>query len=293
MKETKGILNTIKQHEKLTLKVSSEATHGLPEDVLKKLLLPHKIDYYFFLFVESGLAICEVDMVELTISEGQLLLVLPNQIFTPPQKNNFAVKYFKIGVDENTLALLPQQFPFLVNPLNIQKLSFDSVSRQRLKAVFGILDQLLNAHQKELDTMMILVYLNTLLAEFDNTYFKNNSYDNISNPKLSKYIEFKLVVETHLTEQHLIHSIAGGLALTDNSLYGIVKEFSGVSPKKYITNRLMLEAQRKLHYSKLSAKEVAYELGFSDPDYFSRLFKKSTGKSVSSYLEDFQDLSGK
>ena len=55
----------------------------------------------------------------------------------------------------------------------------------------------------------------------------------------------------------------------------------------------MLEAQRKLHYSKLSAKEVAYELGFSDPDYFSRLFKKSTGKSVSSYLEDLQDLSGK
>ncbi|HWV69167.1 helix-turn-helix domain-containing protein, partial [Chitinophaga sp.] len=65
------------------------------------------------------------------------------------------------------------------------------------------------------------------------------------------------------------------------------------SPKEFITNRLMTEAQRKLHYSKVSVKELAYELGFSDPDYFSRLFKKSTGRSISEFLADQQDLSGK
>ena len=51
----------------------------------------------------------------------------------------------------------------------------------------------------------------------------------------------------------------------------------------------MIEAQRKLRYSNLSVKELAYELGFNDPDYFSRLFKKSTGKSVSDFLHS-QDL---
>ena len=72
----------------------------------------------------------------------------------------------------------------------------------------------------------------------------------------------------------------------------VAKEFSGVSPKEFITNRLMLEAQRKLFYSETSVKELAYELGFNDPDYFSKLFKKNTGKSVTQFVESIQDLSG-
>src|SRR6185436_20406823 len=116
---------------------------------------------------------------------------------------------------------------------------------------------------------------------------------NILNNNLSKFIEFKLMVETHLTEQPSVNAIAEKLALTTNSLYRIVKEYSGISPKDFFTNRLMIEAQRKLNYSTLSVKELAYELGFNDPDYFSRLFKKTTGKSVSEVLETRQDLSGK
>lgn len=76
------------------------------------------------------------------------------------------------------------------------------------------------------------------------------------------------MVETHLTEQPPVHAIADKLALTTNSLYRIVKEYAGVSPKDFVTSRLILEAQRKLLYSTLSVKELAYELGFNDPDYF-------------------------
>jgi AraC family transcriptional regulator, transcriptional activator of pobA len=130
-----------------------------------------------------------------------------------------------------------------------------------------------------------------LLAELNSAYFKNKEPINILNTNLSKFIEFKLVVETHLTEQPSVNTIADKLALTTNSLYRIVKEYSGVSPKDFFTNRLMIEAQRKLLYSPLSVKELAYELGFNDPDYFSRFFKKCTGKSVSEFLEARQDSS--
>jgi AraC-like DNA-binding protein len=53
----------------------------------------------------------------------------------------------------------------------------------------------------------------------------------------------------------------------------------------------MLEAQRILFYEKSTGKELAYELGFADPDYFSRLFKKYTGKTISKFLIYIQDLS--
>jgi AraC-like DNA-binding protein len=133
--------------------------------------------------------------------------------------------------------------------------------------------------------------LNSLLVELNSAYFKNKETTNILNNNLSKFIEFKLAVETHLTEQPSINTIAAKLDLTTNSLYRIVKEYSGVSPKDFFTNRLMVEAQRKLYHSTLSVKEIAYELGFNDPDYFSRVFKKCTGKSISEFLEAQQDLS--
>ncbi|RZJ36805.1 MAG: AraC family transcriptional regulator, partial [Chryseobacterium sp.] len=193
--------------------------------------------------------------------------------------------------DENTLALLQQQFPFLVNPLNSQTIIFDDTSRQRVKKGFEILNQILSIDKNPTDTEIVLAYLNALLVELNTAYFKNKERTNVLNNNLSKFIEFKIVVETHLTEQPSINAIAEKLALSTNSLYRIVKEYSGISPKDFLTNRLMIEAKRKINYSNLSIKELAYELGFNDPDYFSRLFKKCTGKNVSTVLENRQDLS--
>lgn len=291
MQETKGLLNDIKQHDKLTIKVSSNSNGFLPADVLKKLLQPHRAAYYFFVFVNYGSSTHKVDLENLSVLSGQMLFILPNQIHTPPPKKD-NLEYFKLSFDQNCLSLLPQQFPFLINPLNTQTITFDNASKQRVKTLFEILNQLLQSDNNQKDTGIILAHLNTLLTEFNNAYFKNIGQENNSNPKLSKYIEFKIIIETHLTEQHSINTIADNLSVTTNNLYKIVKEFSGISPKEFITNRLMLEAQRKLHYSKPSIKELAYDLGFNDPDYFSRLFKKSTGKTITKYLADIQDLSG-
>jgi AraC-like DNA-binding protein len=175
--------------------------------------------------------------------------------------------------------------------LNSNTITFTPEAKERVKSVFAHLYRLLHHREEPKDTEIIFAYVNTLLTEFNSAYFEQGGWDNLPNPRLSKYIAFKLAVETHLAEQHDVHTIAGQLAMTTSSLYGIVKEFPGVSPKEWMTNRLMLEARRKLQYSTLSVKELAYELGFNDPDYFSRLFKKNTGKSVRAFLADIHDLS--
>jgi hypothetical protein len=47
------------------------------------------------------------------------------------------------------------------------------------------------------------------------------------------------------------------------------------------------EAKRLLTYGDLSVKEVAYQLGFNDPFYFSNFFKKQTKLSPKLYKEKF------
>jgi AraC-like DNA-binding protein len=279
------------QNDKLKIKIKSDQNPYVSPDILQKILQPHKLTSYFIVFIESGSVTYKLDLQEITLTDGQLLFAMPNQVFTPPSKTG-NLKYFKLLFDENTLALLPQQFPFLVNPLNLQTITFDNTARPRVRKGFEILHQILHIEKHKTDTEIILAYLNSILVELNSAYFRNKESINIVNTNLSKFIEFKLAVETHLTEQPSINAIAEKLALTTNSLYRIVKEYAGVSPKDFFTSRLMIEAQRKLHYSNLSVKELAYELGFNDPDYFSRLFKKCTGKSITEVLETRQDLSG-
>lgn len=295
MEETIGLLDKIRHHDKLLIALNENCAIPLPEDVIRILRKPHRLSFYYFQYLEKGSATIRTDLKEFTINDGELAFGLPNQIFTKlPYDIN--MRQYALSFDEHTLTLLPGTYQFLVNPFNTNTIGFDPAAQQRAKNLLSGLFKLLHSPGKQKKAEVILAHLHTLLTEFNTAYFEqyqNQDAEVVTGSRLAKYIAFKLAVETQLTEQHDVQSIADRLALTSNTLYAIVKEFGGVSPKEWITNRLMLEAQRKLQYSHLSVKELAYELGFNDPGYFSRLFKKSTGKSVSSYLAELQDLSHK
>lgn len=289
MTDTKDVFENITQHNKLTIRVSSNTSEQLPNEIYQRLLKPHRKPHYFFVFITKGQSTHSVDLHETTIEAGQLLFVLPHQIHLLPTKKN-DIEYFKLIFDKTCLSLLPKPFLFLINPLNNQVLTFENGARQRVKTIFEVLSQLLQT--KNSNTDLILANLNTLLTEFNQSYFKNTKENISTKNSISKFIKFRLIIETELTEQNSVQSIADKLAITSNSLYYIVKNYSGLSPKEFITNRLVLEAQRKLYYSETSVKELAYELGFTDPDYFSKLFKKNTGKSITEFVGSVQDMSG-
>ncbi len=287
----KEMVDGFSQHDELKILTgSSEDLSVLHKSIYEKFQIPHKSDRYFFIYNEQNPAKHQVDLLEINLSGGELLFVVPNQIHaSPPLKKG--LKFHSLSFESRCLSLLPRQFSFLTNPFNKQTISFDNESRLRVKNLFETLRLLLFTDSTRNNTEIIIAHLNTLLTEFNNAYFKNSSVEIFSSTRLSKYIQFKLFIETEFKKQPSVNSIAEKLILSENQLYSIAKEFSGLSPKGYLIQRLMLEAQRILFYEKSTVKELAYELGFADPDYFSRLFKKQTGKSISQFLIFIQDLS--
>lgn len=290
MFETKGLLSEIKHHDRLPITVNQNCVIPLPDTIWPKLLQPHQLAYYYLVFVDQGQETFQLDGQELTIGDSQAIFGRPNQIFAHLAPNKSTQQY-KIGFDDRTLALLPQTYPFLINPLNTSTIRFDPEAKVRVKALLSMLFRLLHSPGKSRKVDIILAHLNGLLTELNSAYFESHEQVTSVNPRLSKYVAFTLAVEAHLTEQHDVHTIARQLSMTPSNLYEVVKEISGVSPKEWITNRLIQEAQRKLYYSASSVKELAYQLGFNDPAYFSRLFKKKTGKNVSEFLAEEHGLS--
>jgi AraC family transcriptional activator of pobA len=282
MQSIESFLTLYKQNNKLCIRLISHSFGHLPPEIFRGYGLTHRKEHYFLIFMLEGTTHHGVDLQKFAVKNNELLFILPHQIHElPPTKQG--TYYYKLGFDEHCLSLLPKQFAFLVNPFNAQKIQFISSAAARLKSIFEILQELLS--EMDTDPELVLAHLNSLLTEINAAYFSSgiNPADN----KLSKYISFKLYVENNLREHPSIIEIADKLALNTNSLYNLVKHYSGLSPKEFINKRLILEAKRRLYYSESSSiKELAYELGFNDPDYFSRLFKKSTGKTVASFVKD-------
>lgn len=286
MTELKGILEEIKHHEKLNIKVSNQDEKLNPE-IKEKLSKIHKSEYFFFIFVIEGKILHSIEFNDFEICKNQMLFVLPNQLHQPKSKDENS-KFYKVALDTNCLALLPKNFTFLINSFELQKVSFDNQRFERVTNLLNILHQVLKYNRNE-NFELILAYLNALFIEIEQSYIILEKAK-IKNRNTKLYSDFKNIIENKFNQNITIESIAKELNISNYTLYSIVKKHSGKSPKEILTKRILLEAVRKLHFSDLSIKELSYELGFSDPNHFAKAFKKETGLTVSDFTKNLQDL---
>jgi AraC family transcriptional regulator, transcriptional activator of pobA len=90
---------------------------------------------------------------------------------------------------------------------------------------------------------------------------------------------FRLLIEANYSKHWPVQRYARQLALSESSLNRVCRSLTGGSAFDVIQRRLALEARRRLVYVAASIGSIAAELGFKDPAYFCRFFRKHTGLS--------------
>ncbi len=86
--------------------------------------------------------------------------------------------------------------------------------------------------------------------------------------------QFHQEVANHYLEWQTLAPYARSLGVTTNHLNDVVREATGTPPGEHIRARRLLDAKRMLLHSSLSVSEIGYRLGFKDPSYFSRFFRR-------------------
>lgn len=94
---------------------------------------------------------------------------------------------------------------------------------------------------------------------------------------------FEALVEAHFADHWPVADYARALAVTPTHLSRVVRAATGGPASKLIEMRLVREARRHLVYTQASVTAVAYELGFGDPGYFTRVFSRSVGLSPKAF----------
>lgn len=115
----------------------------------------------------------------------------------------------------------------------------------------------------------------------------NPSAPNPHKVSYKAFLNFRKLIEENYCRLHTVKDYASLLNVSSKTLTLYVNECSKYSPLELINNRIILEAKRLLRYSVLSVKEIAFRLGFEDPSYFAKFFKRLVKQSPADYRESF------
>jgi len=97
--------------------------------------------------------------------------------------------------------------------------------------------------------------------------------------------QFRQLVGMHYRTERKLGFYAAKLHVSESCLHKLVKKCTGRNFTCLMSDRLLLDAKSLLFVTNDTVKEIAYELGFNDPAYFSRFFKKLCGVTPEQYRQ--------
>ena len=121
---------------------------------------------------------------------------------------------------------------------------------------------------------------------------KNNEEESINNAFMAAQIndvtteKIMKFITDHIADPDLkIDDIAQAIGMSRSVLYGKIKNAIGMTPVDFVRHIRIMRATEMLQQTDETLASIAYAVGFSDPKYFSKVFKKEMGVIPSEYRE--------
>jgi AraC-like DNA-binding protein len=251
--------------------------------------------YIKILYLSRG---CEltVDFTSYVTSQPSLFFVAPNQF----------LKMENCGTDGGFLIFYNRDFyciqihdqevacdGLLFN--NVQNMPVVNVAKEEIEFIDSLFHQMKSEFQLNDISLeeMNRTYLKQLLIKATRMWKKQHLDKAIKDQhnELDFFRKFTILVDAHYKEKHTVADYADVLSMAPKTVTHKFKRLKLPQPNEVIKNRIILEAKRLLVHTSMTAKEIAHELGYDDPAYFSRQFQVKTGESPSGFRTKYLSVS--
>jgi AraC-like DNA-binding protein len=137
-----------------------------------------------------------------------------------------------------------------------------------------------------------LGYLYLILSEFEDILKPEGSRDTESMTRIERHVkQVTLQLTTQYAEPISIESLADGLGYNRAYFSKMFKAYNHVTPVTFLLNMRIGKARQLLRErSELTIEQIAYSVGFNDPLYFSKQFKRFYNQSPSQYRKSVEHL---
>ena len=250
------------------------------EKYLKHIVIPvtpYQTSFNFFIFVTKGWVKQQLENSVFEIkAHGALNVRQGNYTATlelSEDVEGFFVVYENEILDKIVLNSNDLNFFYTTPFLLIKKETISWITR-----IFELLEEELKdieSNQFICISLFTSILLKIIRAE-------NKNFEALSHVSAISF-HFRELVHKHHVDHKEIGFYAQKLNLSDNYLNKCVKETTGKPPKQWINEISILHSQILLQDNSKEIAQIAFELNYQSPSYFSRLFKKVTGLTPTEY----------
>ena len=230
-------------------------------------------------------------------ANGTLFFISPRQVLQWDKSVVFEQKGFSINFHEDflkgtELAHQIKKYNFFSYSAN-EALHLSPKEEKQIESIVENIDMEYQNNHDEFSKDIIISQLSTLL-KYANRFYERQFLNRkeLSNDLLE---QFNRQLEAYFDSGRLqeegipsIEQLAEQLSVSQRYLSDTLKKETGKTSTEHLQLYLIDEAKNILLNPQKSISEVAYELGFEYPTYFSRLFKKKEGISPTEYREKFR-----
>lgn len=224
--------------------------------------------------------------------EGTLVFLAPGQVVrienrAPHQAKGWALMFHPDLIRGTALGQAMKEYTFFSYEVFEALHLSEREQRMVIECFHNIeaeLNRSIDKHSQRLIVSNIELFLNYCIRFYDRQFItrKNVNSDILSRFEslLNDYFKSDLPQKEGLPS---VKYCADKLNLSANYLGDLIKKETGKSAQEHVQLRLIEVAKEKMFEKDKSVSQIAYELGFEYPQYFSRLFKKRTGMTPNEY----------
>lgn len=239
------------------------------------------------IYVRSGRVQARIDGGEYD-TEGPCIFIIPPSVvhefeFERSTTVGYVITVSRVLLTDDQLSRNPVVHDELMS--SAQTIHLEGLT-QDLQFFDQIIEQLASEYQRnEQGKQQLFEYLLFALLIKLARHLQFNGDQRSHDHYAKRYQLLSELIEKYYRQHKTCQFYAAELCTTTIGLNRACKAISGKSVGGLIQDRLTLEAQRMLIYSSAPISLIAYELGFSDPAYFSRFFKRRAGDAPSTFRE--------
>lgn len=113
-----------------------------------------------------------------------------------------------------------------------------------------------------------------------------------ASPAVALGLELRRAIDRHYREDWPVGRYVERLATTPHLLDKAARTVFGQTVKDMVLERRLLEARRLLRFTIRPVEDIGREIGFEDPAYFSRFFRRRTGLSPTEWRRQNSEAAG-
>lgn len=262
----------------------------LKEEEIEHNHLPHLHDFYSIFWIETGEAIHATDFVEYSLGADTILFVPPglkHRMYIDKSVSGTYILFNEEFIRYNRKNHVPlKDYRLFNNPDFKSLIKVVPVKKENLRNITAMISAEMN-NRDNYSSDIVLNLLHLFLLEsrriFDQQY-QAPKEEADATPDTT-IIRFKQLIEENYSKEKNVSVYADLLNMNPSCLNELTKRTTGITAGELIRNRVIDETKKLLYSSSLSGKEIAFELGFDDPAYFSRFFRKYTGQTLKEFRQ--------